>query len=421
VNRDDATKTNHLILLTNHFPYGKAEAFLESEIGFLRRHFASTTILTKNTTDALRQGESEKSVFRISSSGTFNEYLVTMGVLIINTVTVLSLITEEIQSLRKTKRFKPKLVRKFLHDLFKAASRSYYINRIIRNHSRESKITIYSYWLDSSALSAILVSAHGRQVIKVSRAHAGDVYEYRHPDHYISFRSSLIRRLDAIYTISDDARTVLKEYASPSDEHKIIVARLGTKARQKQHTKLTKPFVVVSCSFLLPVKRLHLLIQALPYLSVPVRWIHIGDGPLLNDLEQLATTELADKTNISWQLTGSLTTKQIEDFYDREHVHLFVNCSETEGVPVTIMEAQSYGIPVIAPAVGGIPEIISKENGFLFDKNVTPSDLALLIEKVLTLPATDYQQLRDNSYQNWDSRYNADKNFPTFVRHVLSL
>src|SRR5690606_121092 len=60
--------------------------------------------------------------------------------------------------------------------------------------------------------------------------------------------------------------------------------------------------------------------------------------------------------------------------------------SYNEGLPISILEAMSYGKAIIATTVGGIPEIVSdNENGFLF----TPGDketLAFLIKKFTTDP-----------------------------------
>ena len=47
-------------------------------------------------------------------------------------------------------------------------------------------------------------------------------------------------------------------------------------------------------------------------------------------------------------------------------VDLFLTVSANEGIPVSIMEAQSFGIPVIATDVGGISEIVNNVNGSYF-------------------------------------------------------
>ena len=50
--------------------------------------------------------------------------------------------------------------------------------------------------------------------------------------------------------------------------------------------------------------------------------------------------------------------------------------SENEGMPVCLMEAAACGVPVVAPAVGGIPELVSDgETGLL----ARPNDLESLV------------------------------------------
>jgi glycosyltransferase involved in cell wall biosynthesis len=83
-----------------------------------------------------------------------------------------------------------------------------------------------------------------------------------------------------------------------------------------------------------------------------------------------------------------------------------------------MMEAQSFGIPVLGPDVGGISEIVSSDCGALFPADATPEKIAHEIERTLILPEKDYQQLRQHAYDNWRNRYNADQNFSTFARQI---
>jgi glycosyltransferase involved in cell wall biosynthesis len=46
---------------------------------------------------------------------------------------------------------------------------------------------------------------------------------------------------------------------------------------------------------------------------------------------------------------------------------LFVLASDHEGLPVTVMEALTLGVPVVAPAVGGLREVVTPENGILVE------------------------------------------------------
>lgn len=61
----------------------------------------------------------------------------------------------------------------------------------------------------------------------------------------------------------------------------------------------------------------------------------------------------------------------------------FILPSYTEGVPISILEAESYGLPILSTNVGGIPEIVSNEqNGFLFHPGLK-NEMKDAIDKLL--------------------------------------
>ncbi len=62
-----------------------------------------------------------------------------------------------------------------------------------------------------------------------------------------------------------------------------------------------------------------------------------------------------------------MSNDKILDVYEQFDVDFFINLSDSEWIPVTIMEAMPMGIPVIDRNVGGISEIVNKSNGLLLD------------------------------------------------------
>src|SRR5690606_3082592 len=98
-------------------------------------------------------------------------------------------------------------------------------------------------------------------------------------------------------------------------------------------------------------------------------------------------------------LHGWAEQEELYRFYKQYYVTWFVNVSRHEGVPVSIMEAISFGVPSIATDVGATRELINKDNGFLVPENITANELT---ELMLSYKQPDYLEKRKNAYQTWE-------------------
>jgi colanic acid/amylovoran biosynthesis glycosyltransferase len=56
---------------------------------------------------------------------------------------------------------------------------------------------------------------------------------------------------------------------------------------------------------------------------------------------------------------------QVIDYYTTNHIALFLSLSSREGLPVSLMEAISCGIPLLATTVGGVSEVVNENTGRL--------------------------------------------------------
>ena len=102
-------------------------------------------------------------------------------------------------------------------------------------------------------------------------------------------------------------------------------------------------------------------------------------------------------------------------------VFFFVNVSESEGIPVSIMEAASFGIPIIATDVGGTSEIVDNSNGFLIENNkLIFEDVAFYLESALSLGESEYMSRRVNSRKKWLELYNSSNNFEYWYRELIT-
>ena len=104
---------------------------------------------------------------------------------------------------------------------------------------------------------------------------------------------------------------------------------------------------------------------------------------------------------------GFKKPQEVKSFYVQQSCDLFVNTSISEGVPVTIMEAFSVGIPVLATNVGGTSEIVDETVGGLMPENITPQELANCITKFIELNEDVRTSYRKNAYQKFTVMCNA--------------
>ena len=109
-------------------------------------------------------------------------------------------------------------------------------------------------------------------------------------------------------------------------------------------------------------------------------------------------------------------------FYTSNPVDIFINTSADEGIPVSIMEALSFGIPIIATRVGGVNEIVDdKINGFLLPSDPEPAMIAEKITEFYFLPDYKKEEMQRYAREKWEKNFNAEKNYQEFIAFVLSL
>jgi colanic acid/amylovoran biosynthesis glycosyltransferase len=178
-------------------------------------------------------------------------------------------------------------------------------------------------------------------------------------------------------TVSDFNRNYILERYPSTPESKVVVQRLGVdrvfpspiSADQEQ-----RGFCLLAVGRLHGVKNYSFLIQACSALRDEglhvICWI-VGEGPERPALErQIRTLGLQDRV----YLTGYLPPVHLSGFY--RHADLVVLTSQSEGIPVVLMEAMAHEKLVLAPAITGIPELVEHgRTGFLYEAGSLPDFL----------------------------------------------
>lgn len=145
---------------------------------------------------------------------------------------------------------------------------------------------------------------------------------------------------------------------------KITTIRNGIAAPESAAATGRKEFVVGSCGRLFAVKNFALFVEIAAMIRSQlsdVRFVLAGDGPQREALSQLCRRHGLDGI---FSMPGHVD--DMACLY--KGMDLFINTSFHEGIPMSVLEALGHGVPVLAPRVGGFPEIIDHgKDGFLID------------------------------------------------------
>ena len=207
-------------------------------------------------------------------------------------------------------------------------------------------------------------------------AHGHDIY--RRPPADFARRAA---RAAAVVTVSQvNARTIVERFDVPAEHVRVIACGVDT-SRFRPNGAPALPRRIVCVARLVPIKNLGLLLEACSVLrsrGVEFRAVLVGDGRCRGELE--AARErlgLAD----TFELVGAATQRRVVSLWQGAAVAALT--SDSEGMPVSLMEAGACGIPAVATAVGGVPELVDHGiTGFLVPAGDAPA-LAAALEQLL--------------------------------------
>ena len=304
-----------------------------------------------------------------------------------------------------------------------ARTRDWVIEYVRRQPADASRTVAYTFWCDATTTGLCLAKAALPGLVVVSRAHGTDLYAERHRPPYLPLRDMTLANLDRLFPDSGrGVRYVADRY--PWFATRCELARMGVDDPGfGAQASGSGRCVLVSCSRIVPLKRLDLVLQAIAVVArqrptVAFEWHHFGDGELRTDLEREARSAMPPNATVSFP--GWPGIPELMRFYRTNPVDVFLNASASEGTPVAIMEAASCGIPVVATSVGGNPEIVSEENGALVGENPSPEEYAAAI-----LRFVDDQEWaaarRSGSRRVWARSYDAARNYASFARRLRGL
>ncbi|VAX34676.1 hypothetical protein MNBD_NITROSPIRAE03-24, partial [hydrothermal vent metagenome] len=250
---------------------------------------------------------------------------------------------------------------------------------------------IHAHWASTPSTMAYIIS----RITGIPwsfTAHRGDIAE----NNIINKKcvsASFVRAID------EEGRKDLTEIVGDSTLHgKILTLHMGVEVAGniKKPEVSQKAFTILCPANFVPKKGHRYLFESCRILSdkgISFECLISGDGPLEDELKEMVEG-LPVGCNI--RFLGRLPHEQLLGLYAEGRVDVVVLPSIVigddvrEGIPVALMEAMSYGIPVISTRTGGIPELLGDGSGIMVEEKDAES-LAVVIEKLINDP--DYYAL----------------------------
>jgi len=409
-------KKDHLLFFCNYRPSSSfnESVFISNELKFLKDNFSSLNIIP--TMDLLNDYKPEEGIILGYSAKRKKKILSKIFCYFFYSFTSVYFYKEILSNFNILLNI-DKLARLIIFLGIAKGFNKWLKNYLKCNNVSVDSLILYTYWFCPITFGCALLKKHYPNITVISRAHGFDLYAERQKIAYKPCRSFLFSLIDKVYTVSDDGKYYL-ECNYPKYSYKIETARLGTSLPDFSCKISTDGiFRVVSCSSIIPVKRVPLLAKVLckvaeKNIDRKIIWTHIGDGI---EREKVMIETQSFPSNLHCKFHGNISNEEVFSFYKNNPVDVFINVSCYEGIPVSIMEAQSCGIPVVASSVGGIPEIVNNNNGFLVPYESKVKTISEIIITFMQLPVDELEKKRFFSKKIHFEKNNAEKNFLNFI------
>jgi colanic acid/amylovoran biosynthesis glycosyltransferase len=278
--------------------------------------------------------------------------------------------------------------------------------RLVKNEYDPTRVVILTAWMEDWVTLLGLLKESGHPLRLSTLAHRSDLFAPDGSDASVPHRAFRVQHSDRILCIAQDGLDELRR-CFPQYAPKMELIRLGTPDHGLAPWSPATELRLASCSYTTPRKRVERIAESLALVKRPVHWTHFGDGSQLG-----AVQALVDRlpSHVRVDLHGATSNADVLRAYATTPFDLFIHLSAHEGLPVVLMEATSFGIPLLATDVGGVYEIVDRRTGHLLPADAAPADVARWLDAVEQYRVLD-DIFRSGVRQAWSERFEASANF----------
>jgi len=400
-----------LWLFTTRFPHGFREAFLENELPVLCERFERVVIFPEHADGVLRAIPANAEVrhpitdpFERASLGRLFKYRRVVWQL-------LRSLWVDAPSLLVLWKQWPTLRSRIAQFVQRA--------EVLRTSTMKDydpeRVLLYAYWTHDWATVLGILRTVMPAVSFFSRAHGFDIYEEQNTNGWIPFRQFQLKYVDRVHCASRTGMEHL-QHRHPHRAALFSLARLGTTDHGVGPHDPTGPLRVVSCSFLIPRKRVDLLIEALKHVRTPVEWVHFGGG---EEAQGIMAAAAHLPSHVTSTFKGMMQNADIMAWYRSHPVDVFLHLARLEGgVAVAAQEAASFGIPLVVADSGGVRELVGDRTGILLPKDPTAMQVADVLDSFRSGPMSS-AAFRNGVRGFWAEGFEATKVYHAFLDQVL--
>lgn len=395
----------NLIIFSENYPYEGGEQFFVNDLFYLSTHFSKVYVFPTidNGKDFFSKCPSNLTLLQVIDKESNKRNVLS------NFRLYFSMLFCEI-ILNKNRFYFIKNLKYFLSLFSEAIEMEKVFNNQINELGIQKDDAFHSLWMNKYTLM-LSISKFKKNITDFTfRINGYDIFEERNKGGYIPFERFNYWQAKKIIINSKFAFA----YKSKQQlyKHKLDYNYYSIDDYGMNPTSESTTFHIVSCSNIIPLKRVHLISEAIQNSSIKIKWTHFGDGSERKNIEEIIFSE-----NVEVSFKGKVSNKEINDFYRVIPINLFLHVSESEGLGYAIIEALNFGIPCIACNAGGVGDLVSEENGKLLPIQISPK---LIYQEILNFSSSfkNTPEFKEKVKKDFDNKFNKNKLVENLVNSV---